>query len=196
MRNALRGYQKLAEYAPDKFMRYQTPDLLKNSRMGVARLLNAPADECVFVQNATLGLNIVLRNLVYEPNDVIIYFDTIYGGIEKTLASILETTPQLQVRKVGFGQDFAYSLPCTHPEILNAFSQTISRLLYDGLKPKVAVFDTIVSLPGVRFPFERLTRMCKEYGILSVIDGAHAVGQIPLNLSTLDADFFVSNCHK
>jgi kynureninase len=134
--------------------------------------------------------------LVYKPNDVIIYFDTIYGGIEKTLASILETTPNLQVRKVGYGQDFAYSLPCTHAEILNAFSQTISRLLYDGLTPKVAIFDTIVSLPGVRFPFERLTKMCKEYGILSVIDGAHGVGQIPLNLGALDADFFVSNCHK
>ena len=177
-------------------MRYQSNDLLKNSRTAVARLLNAEPDDCVFVSNATMGMNIVLKNLKYEPNDVIIYFDTIYGAVEKLLSSLMETTPNVQVRKVGYGQDYAYALPCTHPEILNAFSQTISRLLYDGLKPKVAIFDTIVSLPGVRFPFERLTRMCKEYGILSVVDGAHGVGQIPLNLTTLDADFFVSNCHK
>jgi len=143
-----------------------------------------------------LGINTVLRNLQYQEKDCIIYFDTIYGACEKTLTSIAETNPQLQLRKVGHGQDFAYSLPCTHPEILNAFSQTISRILYDGLTPKVAVFDTIVSVPGVRFPFERLTRMCKEYGILSVVDGAHGIGQIPLNLGQLDADFFVSNCHK
>jgi hercynylcysteine S-oxide lyase len=55
VRNAIRGYQKLAEAAPDKFMRYQSADLLKNSRVGIARMLNVPADECVFVQNATLG---------------------------------------------------------------------------------------------------------------------------------------------
>jgi hercynylcysteine S-oxide lyase len=51
----MRGYQKLAEAAPDKFMRYQTPDLLNNARVAVARILNVPADECVLVQNATLG---------------------------------------------------------------------------------------------------------------------------------------------
>ena len=142
------------------------------------------------------GINTVLRNLVYKEKDCILYFDTIYGAIEKTLASIVETNPQLTLRKVGAGQDYGYTLPCTHPDILNAFSQSISRILYDGYTPKVAIFDTINSIPGVRFPFERLTRMCKEYGILSVVDGAHAIGQIPLNLSLLDADFFVSNCHK
>ncbi|KAJ9608148.1 hypothetical protein H2200_007136 [Cladophialophora chaetospira] len=196
VRNALRGYQKLAEAAPDKFLRYQYIDLLDKSRARIAELLNAPVDECVFVQNATAGINTVLRNLQYKEKDCIIYFDTIYGAIEKTLASIVETNPQLQIRKVGHGQDFAYSLPCTHSEILNALSQTISRVLYDGLNPKVCVFETIVSLPGLRFPFERITKMCREYGILSLIDGAHGVGQIPLNLSQLDADFFVSNCHK
>jgi hypothetical protein len=202
----------LAEAAPDKFLRYQYIDLLDKSRERIAKLLNVPTDECVFVQNATSGeispfclwwrlltipgVNTVLRNLQYKEKDCIIYFDTIYGAIEKTLASVVETNPQLQLRKVGHGQDFAYSLPCTHSEILNALSQTISRVLYDGLNPKVCIFETIVSLPGVRFPFERITKMCKEYGILSLIDGAHGVGQIPLNLSQLDADFFVSNCHK
>ena len=196
MRNALRGYQKLNEAAPDKFMLFQSAELLTKARNAVAKVLNAAAEECVFVPNATTAINLVLRNIVYQPKDVIVYFDTIYGALEKTLASLVESVPNVQVRKVGYGQDYAYSLPCTHAEILNAFSQTLSRLIYDGLQPKVAVFDTIVSVPGVRFPFERLTRMCKEYGMISVIDGAHGVGQIPLNLTTLDADFFVSNCHK
>lgn len=138
----------------------------------------------------------MLRNLTWQDKDAIIYFDTVYGAVEKGLLYMTETHPQLHLRRVGQGQDFAYSLPATHPEILNAFSQTISRLLYEGYKPKVALFETIVSIPGVRFPFERLTKMCKEYGILSLIDGAHGVGHIPLDMGSLDPDFFVSNCHK
>jgi len=196
VRNAKRGYTKLTEACPDKFLRYQCIDLLEKARERVAQLVNAPVDECVIVTNASTGINTVLRNLIYKEKDVIIYFDTVYGAVEKTLLSVAETNPQLTLRKVGHGQDYAYKLPMSHPEICSAFSQTISRLLYEGYNVKAAVFDTIVSLPGVRLPFERLVRMCKEYGILSVIDGAHSIGMIPLNLSELDADFFTSNCHK
>lgn len=55
MRNALRGYQKLAEAAPDKFLRYQYVDLLDKARERISVILNVPVDECVFVTNATLG---------------------------------------------------------------------------------------------------------------------------------------------
>jgi selenocysteine lyase/cysteine desulfurase len=65
-----------------------------------------------------------------------------------------------------------------------------------GGKVKVAVFDTVVSMPGVRMPFERLVKACKKKGVLSLVDGAHGIGHVELNLKELDADFFVSNCHK
>ena len=36
----------------------------------------------------------------------------------------------------------------------------------------------------------------RQNNILSVIDGAHTIGQIPLDLKEIDLDFYVTNCHK
>ncbi len=190
VRDVLHHYQALTEAAPDRFLRYTCPGLLDQSRAAVATLLNVPVEECVFVQNATSGVNIVLRNLVYEKGDVIIYFDTVYGGCEKILASILETTPNVTAVKVK------YEFPCSHDLIVERFLEVVKQIRSEGLNPKVALFDIIVSMPGLRFPFERLTAECKKAGILSCIDGANGVGHLPLNLKSLNADFFVSNCHK
>jgi len=190
VRDELHRIQALAEAAPDRFLRYTYPALLDAARAALAGLLAVPVGEVVMVQNATSGVNVVLRNLVYRPGDVIIYFDTIYGSCEKTLESIRETTPDLTLCKVD------YELPCSFDVIVDGFRDVVRQVQSEGLTPKVAVFETIVAVPGVRFPFERLTAECTSAGILSCIDGAHGVGQIPLDLGQLQPDFLVSNCHK
>jgi selenocysteine lyase/cysteine desulfurase len=190
VRVVLHQYQALAEAGPDEFNRYTYSSLLDRSRASIAKLLNVPIEDCVFIQNASSGVGVVLRNLQYAKGDVIIYFDTIYGACEKLIANLMETIPNLAARKVD------YELPCTHDVIVRNFVQLVRQVRNEGLNPRVALFDTIVSMPGVRFPFERLTMECKKVGVLSCIDGAHGVGHIPLDLTSLDADFFVSNCHK
>lgn len=144
------------------------------------------------MNNATTGINTVLRNLVYEEGDVILYFATVYGACEKTVAYLTETT---KVESVVV--ELAY--PMGDDEILRLFEEKVKEVKEgEGGKRrvKVALFDTITALPGVRFPFERVTRRCTELGILSCVDAAHAVGHIELDLRGLDPDFFVSNCHK
>ncbi|KAH7234049.1 pyridoxal phosphate-dependent transferase [Fusarium solani] len=187
VRDALRHWQDVAESEPDKFIRYTFPKKLDEIRHQVASFLNADVEGTVLVPNATTGLNTVLRNLRFESGDKIVYFRGVYGAIGKTVDYLIETTLVTSL-EVDFdpAQD-------TEESILERFTSSIRG---HGDKVKVAIFDTAMSMPGVRMPFEQLTKICRQHGIFSVIDGAHGIGFIDLDLKELDPDFLVTNCHK
>ena len=184
--------QGLLESQPDTFIRYTYDPLLVNARAATASILNVPTQEVVFVPNATTGINTVLRGIVWEQGDVIVHFETVYGAIGKTVAYLVETTKvESQVIEARW--------PIDDDELVERFEKTIMKINADNedkRRVRLAVFDTIISMPGVRMPFERLVAKCKELNVLSMVDGAHGIGHIPLDLGKLKPDFFVSNMHK
>lgn len=185
----MRQHQDAAEARPDKWIRYDYPDLIDTSRQALADYLNVPVEEIVMIHNATTGVNTVLSNLVYEAGDVIIYFSTIYGSCEKTIEYMLETRP-VESHRIDL------TFPVSNAAVVDRFQDAIKAIRSAGKNPRVAVYDTIVSMPGVRLPFEDLTKVCREENILSCIDAAHGIGHIALDLPKLNPDFWFSNCHK
>ncbi|KAL5391552.1 hypothetical protein PMIN02_006557 [Paraphaeosphaeria minitans] len=189
IRDVFRTFQDAHEARPDDFIRYQYPKHNDEARQALSKYLDVPTRELVFVPNATTGINTVLRSLIFAPNEYILYGASIYDACEKAVAYVTETTPARAAR-------IEYAFPVEDEWLVSAFAAKMDEIERGGGKVRVAVFDTVVSIPGVRLPFERIVQVCRDRGVLSLVDGAHGIGHVPLNLRALDADFFVSNCHK
>lgn len=122
--------------------------------------------------------------------DEILHFSTIYGGIGKTVDYVVDST---------YGRVSSRSVELTYPisdeSIIAKFRHAVqeSRQIK---RPRAAVFDVVSSVPGVCFPYQEMVHVCRELGILSIVDGAQGIGMLELDMTTLDPDFFVSNCHK
>ncbi|KAI2641314.1 PLP-dependent transferase [Xylaria nigripes] len=193
VRNHMRYHQDLYEAMPDDYIRYEYPAYLDECRASAAKFVNAPTDTIVFVPNATTGVNTVLYNLTWNDDgkDEILYFSTIYGACGKSIDSIVDTRPgKVSSRSI----DIAY--PCEDEDIVNAFHDALNSSARAGKRVKLCLFDTVSSLPGVRFPFEAIVKACRDNGVMSLVDAAQGVGMVDIDLESLDPDFFVSNFHK
>ena len=189
VRTKLREYQDLAESKPDTWVRYDFPKKLYESIAALAEYLDVPPTELALVPNATTGINTVLRSLVFEKGDVIVHLSTSYGAVAKAVDYICEITPaESYIVKIMY--------PIEDMAIIEELRRGIEAVQKSGKTPRIAIFDTISALPGVRVPWERLCEVCKDHKVLSLVDGAHSVGQIKLDLGKVQPDFFTSNCHK
>lgn len=174
------------------YKHFSFPRLLREARAAVAPLLGAHVDEVVLAPNASTGINTVLRNLAYAEGDVALCFTTVYPACLKTLQSIGETAP-LRVHSIEA------EYPIEEAELLARFRAAAEELRNrEGLRVRLAIFDTIASLPGVRVPWEKLVETCRHYGILSLVDAAHGIGHIDMTHTgtVVKPDFLITNCHK
>ena len=171
------------------FSEFSQAQVLQEARLGIAHLIHAAVSECVFVSNATTGIFTVLYNHDFEEGDVVITLSTTYGSTDHALTSLAETRP-LQVRKVEF------EFPTTGKDIVSRFEAIVAQIKAEGLRPRLAVLETVVSIPAVRMPFEELLSVCRREGIMTLVDGAHSVGQFEVNLDELQPDYFIADLHK
>lgn len=154
------------------------------AREALAGEFGTDADNLAQVINATTGLNIVARSLDLGPGDEILTTNQEYSALEKTWAFV--------ARKTGAKVVIVdVVLPLVSAQV---FHDTLVAGMTE--RTKVLFLSHITSPTALLFPIESLIVEARARGIISVIDGAHTPGHIPLDLDALGADFYSGNCHK
>ncbi|KAF0685612.1 Aste57867_22541 [Aphanomyces stellatus] len=180
------AYQALQEFEPLKFMEDYFPRIARVTRV-VASYLNAEPRQIALVPNASAASTSVLRSFPFPPNSVIISFDLEYGAVAKQLNHVCAT--------VGLQQHIVRTaVPFSKASILAAFQAGLDACA--GRTIGMVVVDHITSVTGLLLPLEDIIAMCRARDIPVLVDGAHAIGQIPLDLTALAPDFYLSNFHK
>jgi isopenicillin-N epimerase len=187
---AYQAWQRLLEQQPVQFFGRDYTRYDQQARQVLGEELNADPANLVFVTNATYGVNVVAHSLSshpdqrLKPGDEILTTDHEYGACNQAWEYACRQTGARYIRQ-------PIALPVSSPE-------EVAERFWQGVTPRTRVIylSHITSPTALRFPVEALCRRARQAGILTMIDGAHAPGQIPLDLQEIDADFYTGNCHK
>jgi isopenicillin-N epimerase len=173
------------EAEPVLFLARTLDDRLDAVRESIAGLVGAASpDDLGLVPNTTTGLNAVARSLDLQPGDEIVVTSHEYGAMRMLWDEV--------ARVAGAGVRVAV-LPepaLTEDEIVAAIAAAVTP------RTRVIFVSHITSLSAVVLPVMRICAEARRLGIVSIVDGAHAPGQLPLHLDAIGADVYVGNLHK
>ena len=172
------------EANPLRFLTREYEDRLDAARAEVAAFLNADPAGLVFVPNATTGVATVLESLRLRPGDELLTNDHEYNATLNALEAVAARARARVVR-------VPIPLPIRHPE-------EVVEAVLGGVTPRTraALISHITSPSGLVFPIETIVRELDRLGVDTLVDAAHAPGQVPVDVAALGAAYWTGNGHK
>ncbi|HEX6707150.1 MAG TPA: aminotransferase class V-fold PLP-dependent enzyme [Albitalea sp.] len=157
---------------------------LRAAAEDVAAFLGARGDDLVFVDNATSGVNAVLRSLRLAAGDEIVLLDHAYGAVARA-AAFVAREHRARVVTVALPFPLEDDASCLEP-------------LAAALTPRtrIAILDHITSETALVLPLARMAALCHARGVPVLGDGAHAPGAIDVDIPSLGVDWYAANLHK
>jgi isopenicillin-N epimerase len=167
------AWQRELEREPVQFIARRLPELLAHARGELGAFVGAAADDLTFVPNATTGVNLAARALDLQPGDEVLATDLEYGACELMWLQLCERAGARYLRA------------------------PVDELFEHATELTRAVFVShITSETALLLPLEEIVTQARARGLVTIVDGAHGVAQVDLDLASLGADFYAGNCHK
>ncbi len=163
---------------------YEEGPRLRELRDALASYLHCERDELALVRNATEANNVVCNGLDLKPGDEVLLTDQEHPGgrccWEQKAARF-----GVKLNTVTLPRP-----PASAEEVVDRFAKAITP------RTRVVFFSHITSPTGLVLPAKELCRLARDRGALSHVDGAHAIGQVPLDLHVMGCDFYATSPHK
>ena len=172
------------ERQPLQFLVRELETHLDEARARLAEFTGAAAEDLVFVNNATSGVNTVLRSLEFKPGDELLVTNQEYNASRNALDFVAERSgARVVVAQIPF-------------PFRNAEELTAPVLACVTPRTRLALLDHVTSQTGTVLPIGRLVSELQHRGVDTLVDGAHAPGMVALNLTQIGAAYYTGNCHK
>jgi isopenicillin-N epimerase len=183
---AQRAWVDRAEADLTRFVALDMEPALDAAREALGAFVGADPDDLAFVPNATTGVNTVLRSLepTLQAGDELLTTDHAYNAVKTAMEAVAERTGARIVTA-------AVPFPVASPEAVSA--AVLERV---GPRTRLAVLDHITSATALIVPIDELVAELARRGIDTLVDGAHAPGQLDLDLDSLGAAYYTGNLHK
>ncbi len=178
------SYQLQLENQPVKYFVQDVALMLGKSRAKLADFLNVDVENLAFVNNATTAVNLIANSLNVGVGEEVLASNHEYGACSRMWKQLAER------RKFSY-REHEVQLPLYSDE-------DFVENFWADVRPetKVIFLSHITSTSALILPVAEICKRAKAQGILTIIDGAHAPGQIPLDLSEIPCDYYTGNCHK
>ncbi|MEP6505805.1 MAG: aminotransferase class V-fold PLP-dependent enzyme, partial [Betaproteobacteria bacterium] len=177
-------FRELTRMNPD--MAGATRPLLRRVADEIGAFVGVRGDDLVFVDNASTGVNAVLRSIALAPDDEILILDQAYGAVAKAAGFVARLAG---ARVVTVETPFPVD-----GDVTQACADAVARAITP--RTRIAVLDHISSETALTLPIVAMIERCRARGVPVLVDGAHAPGAIALDIAALGADWYVGNLHK
>lgn len=180
-------YQRLQlelEKEPVYFIQKKQAEYLKIAKESLAKYIGCNANDFFFTPNPTFAVNTIMRSLDLKEGDEILSTNHEYGAMDRTWNFYCKNSGAKYIRQ-------NISLPVVSKEqILEEFWSGYTS------KTKIVFLNQISSATALIFPVKEICDKARELGLITIIDGAHVTGQMDLNITELNPDFYTGTLHK
>lgn len=182
------AWREKMEQQPDEFFRRRVfpkgdDNALRAAAETLGRFTGTTGEHIAFVVNATEAVNTVLRSLDLKSGDEVLVLDCVYNAVRLAAEEVCHPKGAKLVK-------VSLPLPLSANDVVERIADAANP------KTKLAIIDHISSPSAILFPVAEITRALKAKGVKVLIDGAHAVGQLALDLPSIGADWYTANAHK
>ena len=176
------GYRLMAEQGAEAPpVKREIADRSDAARAGVAALLGVDADEIALLRSVSEGMNVVAMGLDWQAGDEIILTDQEHPtGLLPWFNLRQRTAVELKFVPLTDDPD----------ELLRRFEDAMTP------RTKLLSLSHVTAENGLRLPAREITALAHANGAQVLFDGAQSVGQFPIDLREINADYYALTGHK
>ena len=166
------------------YMRNQLDLDKRKTAERLSNLVNCDKDELAITRNTTESLDLIISGFPWEKNDEAIFAIQDYGSMQEMF--------KLTAKRRGIVNKIISvpNQPENDEEIVSLYEKQITK------KTKLIMVSHMINITGQILPVKKICEMAHSYNIDVLVDGAHCVGHIDVDIKDLNCDYYGSSLHK